>query len=80
MLTLKFVRRLISIHKYKSFKEALESQIAIMSLFKKWMPYDMLAFINVKWGKVARCIQKRRIVYWPPLMIEEKGIVSLTLL
>jgi hypothetical protein len=79
MLTLTFVRRLVVVHKYKSFKEALEPQIPILS-FKKWMPYDMLIFINEKWGKVARCISRKRIVYWPPLMTKEEGITSLTLL
>jgi hypothetical protein len=65
MLTLTFVRRLIAIHKYKSFKKTLEPQIPIMSFLKKWMPYDMLAFINEKWGKVTCCILRGNSVMAP---------------
>jgi hypothetical protein len=70
------MRRLVVLHKYASFKEALESHIPIMSFLNKWMPYDRLAFVDDRWGKVAR----GNILYWPPFMIEEEGVASLTLL
>jgi hypothetical protein len=62
MLILTYVRRLVAIHKYTSFKKAMEPQIPIMSLLKKWMPYDRLAFIDEKWEEVAHCIPRGRVV------------------
>ncbi len=65
MLILTYVRRLVAIRKYTSFKEAMEPQIPIMSLFKKWMPYDRLAFTNEKWGELTHCIPKRNSIMAP---------------
>jgi len=73
------VKRSIAIHKYTSFNEALELQIPILSFFKKWMPYDRLAFVNDRWGEVFHYIPRGKIVHWPPLIVEKEGIALLTL-
>jgi hypothetical protein len=50
------------------------------ALLKTWLPHDMLVFNNVECDKIVKCNPKGRDMYWPPLMIDEEALSSLSLL
>jgi hypothetical protein len=74
------IKRLVVVSVTTKLDEKIDYQFPINALLKKWLSHDMLVFSYVECDNVVKCNPKGIDMYWPPLMIDEEALSSLSLL